>query len=112
MIFISFQLYFSAIKLDGCNVKGYTAWSLMDNFEWNAGYTEQFGIHYVNFSDPERPRKPKLSAQFYKALIADNGFKPGFTQPGGWGTAPKLLDDFYYGSFPDVSDLECLERMS
>ncbi|KAK7499139.1 hypothetical protein BaRGS_00009686, partial [Batillaria attramentaria] len=99
-----YRLYISevlkAIRLDGCNVKGYTAWSLMDNMEWNAGYSEKFGIHYVNFSDPERPRTPKASAIWYKTLIADHGFKHGFTQPGGWGTAPELLDDFYYGTFP------------
>nr|KAG5708130.1 hypothetical protein BaRGS_002866 [Batillaria attramentaria] len=89
-----------AIKFDECNVKGFTAWSLMDNFEWNAGYSEKFGIHYVNFSDPERPRTPKASAIWYKTLIADHGFKHGFTQPGGWGTAPELMDDFYYGTFP------------
>jgi hypothetical protein len=47
-------------------------------------------------------RKQKASAQWFKTLIADRGFKPGFTQAGGWGTAPQLLDDFYYGTFPEV----------
>ena len=92
----------SAIKYDGCNVKGYTAWSLMDNFEWNTGYSERFGIHYVDFNDTARPRTPKASAVWFKSLIADKGFKHGYTQPGGWGTAPELTNDFYYGTFPEV----------
>lgn len=46
----------------------------MDNFEWAMGYVEKFGIHYVNFSDPERPRTAKDSAKFYTQVIADNGF--------------------------------------
>lgn len=64
---------FAAIKLDDCNVKGYAAWSLMDNLEWLLGYDVKFGLHYVNFSDPSRPRTPKASAFWFKTLIADGG---------------------------------------
>ncbi|KAH9490978.1 hypothetical protein Btru_032374 [Bulinus truncatus] len=100
-----YRLYLSeilkAIKLDGCNVKGYTAWSLMDNLEWNMAYDERFGLHYVDFKDPNRPRTPKASAYFFKTLLADKGFKHGYTQSGGWGTAVKSIDDFYYGKFPE-----------
>ncbi|KAL5017255.1 hypothetical protein ScPMuIL_006844 [Solemya velum] len=62
-----------AVRVDGCDVRGYTAWSLMDNFEWDKGYEERFGLHYVNFTDPARPRVPKLSAHYYRQLIEDNG---------------------------------------
>jgi len=55
-------------------VKGYTAWSLMDNFEWGEGYTERFGVHFVNFESPERTRTPKKSAEWLKQLIEDNAF--------------------------------------
>jgi len=46
----------------------------MDNFEWGAGYTEKFGMYHVNFSDPDLPRTPKLSANWYKQLIKNNGW--------------------------------------
>ena len=56
---------------EGVPVKGYFVWSLMDNFEWADGYSKRFGIHYVDFATQKRT--PKLSAKFYKEVIARNG---------------------------------------
>ncbi|XP_061379993.1 myrosinase 1-like isoform X2 [Danaus plexippus] len=53
----------------GVDLRGYMAWSLMDNFEWNAGYTELLGLYRVNFSDPGRERTPRKSAFVYKQII-------------------------------------------
>ncbi|MED6290554.1 hypothetical protein CHARACLAT_014223, partial [Characodon lateralis] len=63
-----------AYLLDGVNMIGYTAWSLLDNLEWAVGYTERFGLFYVNRSDPDLPRTPKASVSFYSSLISCNGF--------------------------------------
>eukprot|EP00897_Mesotaenium_endlicherianum_P009488 jgi/Mesen1/8568/ME000497S07982 len=57
-----------AIK-EGANVQGYFAWSLLDNFEWSQGFTQRFGIIYVNFTDPARPRYPKASALWWKKFL-------------------------------------------
>jgi len=54
---------------DGVNVKGYFVWSLMDNFEWARGYTERFGIHYVDFNN--LTRYVKDSANFYSSYVQD-----------------------------------------
>ncbi|HEY0457902.1 MAG TPA: GH1 family beta-glucosidase [Pyrinomonadaceae bacterium] len=56
---------------EGIPVKGYFLWSLMDNFEWADGYTNRFGLHYVDYNTQKRT--PKLSAAFYKEVIARNG---------------------------------------
>ncbi|CAH1796856.1 unnamed protein product [Owenia fusiformis] len=64
-----------ATKQDGCNVKGYFAWSLVDNFEWAMGYAERFGLHFVDFNDPERKRTAKSSAKAYTQIVKENGFK-------------------------------------
>jgi beta-glucosidase/6-phospho-beta-glucosidase/beta-galactosidase len=53
----------------GCNVIGYTVWSIVDNFEWTKGYTEHFGIFSVDMTSSEKERKPKASAKFMKELI-------------------------------------------
>ncbi|XP_034242079.1 myrosinase 1-like [Thrips palmi] len=58
-----------AINRDHCNVIGYTAWSLEDNLEWGDGYTLKFGLVYVDFSDPNRPRKLKDSSSFFQTVL-------------------------------------------
>jgi beta-glucosidase len=55
---------------EGVPVKGYFLWSLLDNYEWADGYEKRFGIHYVDFQTQKRT--PKLSAHFYKEVIARN----------------------------------------
>nr|AAI70229.1 Hypothetical protein LOC100127248 [Xenopus laevis] len=63
-----------AVKYDGVDLRGYTAWSLMDNFEWATGFAERFGLHYTNYSDPELARIPKKSTKYYRSIILCNGF--------------------------------------
>jgi beta-glucosidase len=55
---------------EGVPVRGYFCWSLLDNYEWADGYAYRFGIHYVDFATQKRT--PKLSAHFYKEVIARN----------------------------------------
>ncbi|CAB3227756.1 unnamed protein product [Arctia plantaginis] len=68
----------SAIE-DGCNVATFTAWSLMDNFEWDGGYGPKFGLFDVDFDDDKRTRKPKTSAVWYKNVIATRKLDPNYT---------------------------------
>lgn len=63
-----------AVQLDGIRLLGYTAWSLVDGFEWNYNYSVRRGLFYVDFTHPNRTRTPKTSAQYYRQVIADNGF--------------------------------------
>lgn len=65
---------FIAIKFDGVQVFGYSAWSLVDGFEWNNGFTVRRGLFYIDFSQPNRTRTPKTTAQYYRRVVADNGF--------------------------------------
>lgn len=52
----------AAVTEDGVPVKGYFAWSLLDNFEWAEGYVPRFGVTYVNYETGKRT--PKESARF------------------------------------------------
>ncbi|MEN1959893.1 GH1 family beta-glucosidase [Luteimonas sp. MJ246] len=55
----------------GVDVRGYMAWSLLDNLEWSLGYSKRFGIVHVNYDTQERT--PKDSARWYSDVIASNG---------------------------------------
>ncbi len=55
---------------EGYPVAGYFLWSLLDNFEWADGYSKRFGIHYVDFKTQKRT--PKMSAEWYRNVIAKN----------------------------------------
>lgn len=55
----------------GVNLKGYFAWSFMDNLEWSLGFSKRFGLVHVNFETQERT--PKESAWYYSKVIASKG---------------------------------------
>ena len=55
---------------EGYDVRGYFAWSLMDNFEWAEGYEKRFGLVRVDY-DTQR-RTPKLSAEWYARTAREN----------------------------------------
>jgi beta-glucosidase len=54
----------------GVPVAGYFAWSLLDNYEWEQGYTQRFGITWVDYVTQERI--PKDSALYLRQVIAEN----------------------------------------
>jgi len=57
-----------AVGKDGVNVRGYLAWSLMDNFEWAEGYETRFGVTYVDYEGGQK-RYPKKSAKILGPLF-------------------------------------------
>lgn len=56
---------------EGVDVRGYFQWSIMDNFEWELGYTKRFGLVYVDYETQERIAKD--SYDWFKTVVADNG---------------------------------------
>lgn len=65
-----YKSYLAQVKKaidEGANVKGYFAWSLLDNFEWTMGYTSRYGIVYVDYNTLKR--YPKKSAYWFKTFL-------------------------------------------
>lgn len=61
----------AAARADGVDVRGYFAWSLLDNFEWAHGFAKRFGLLHVDFET--LARTPKASALFYADVIRSRG---------------------------------------
>ena len=59
---------------DGIDVRGYYLWSLMDNFEWSAGFAARFGVYYTDYET--LTCIPKMSAKWYRKVIENRGFSP------------------------------------
>jgi beta-glucosidase len=57
---------------EGIDVRGYFLWSLLDNFEWCAGYEPRYGIVRTDYDTQKRTVKD--SGRWYSRMIADNGF--------------------------------------
>jgi beta-glucosidase len=55
----------------GVDLRGYYAWSLLDNYEWSLGYSKRFGIVHVDYATQKRT--PKASARFYSEVIRTKG---------------------------------------
>ncbi|MDR2673610.1 MAG: beta-glucosidase [Opitutaceae bacterium] len=56
---------------EGCPVRGYFHWSLLDNFEWSDGFSERFGLVHVDYRTQKRT--PKDSFAWYAGVIRSNG---------------------------------------
>jgi len=59
---------------DGVDLRGYFAWSLLDNFEWAWGYTRRFGMVHVDFETQQRT--PKASAHYFRDAARANAIPP------------------------------------
>jgi beta-glucosidase len=63
----------------GADVRGYFVWSLLDNFEWGSGYSQRFGIVYVDY--PTQRRITKASFRWYAKLIRAKTSPPAASDP-------------------------------
>jgi beta-glucosidase len=62
-----------AAREGGADVRGYFAWSFLDNFEWAEGYAKRFGLIHVDYASQQRT--PKASARWY-AEVSRTGQLP------------------------------------
>jgi beta-glucosidase len=60
---------------DGVDVRGFFYWSLLDNFEWQFGYTKKFGLLAVDFANAALPRTAKPLAEVYTRICRANALE-------------------------------------
>ncbi|XP_078534447.1 beta-klotho isoform X2 [Lissotriton helveticus] len=102
-----------AIKYEDVNVFGYTAWSLLDGFEWQFGHKIRRGLYYIDFNSKEKERIPKSTALFYKQIVRHNGFpsrdssekvRGRFPCDFSWGVTDSFLKAEHIPSSPQFID--------
>ena len=59
---------------DGVDVRGYFAWSLLDNYEWTEGYAHRFGLVFVDYGTQKRILK--RSGELYASVVRANALPP------------------------------------
>ncbi|KAJ6750510.1 hypothetical protein OIU85_001084 [Salix viminalis] len=90
-----------SINEHGVDVKGFFAWSLIDNFEWGNGYTVRFGLYYVDYTNNLK-RYPKNSVKWFKQFLRRDSHSP----------VPHALPlkMVWFGMLKGQEMLECLRR--
>lgn len=70
--YLAAHLAVAAASVPGVDLRGYLVWSLLDNFEWAAGYTQRFGLVHVDYDTLERT--PKASFAWLRGVISSRRF--------------------------------------
>jgi beta-glucosidase len=70
MFLRNYLMHLQRATSEGVPVRGYFLWSAFDNFEWANGYALRFGLIHIDYATQRRT--PKLSASFYREVIASN----------------------------------------
>ncbi|XP_042029198.1 putative beta-glucosidase 41 [Salvia splendens] len=81
----------AAIRQDKCDIRGYFAWSLLDNWEWNMGYTKRFGLYYVDFNN-NLTRIPKSSVNWFRHMLSPRRLRIQEMKLVGSNTVKKVID--------------------
>ncbi|XP_028657801.1 beta-klotho-like [Erpetoichthys calabaricus] len=100
-----------AIIHDDVKVFAYTAWSLVDGYEWSYAYSIRRGLFYVDLDSKEKVRVPKTSAIFYKHIIQQHGlpsmeasFTSQFSCDFQWGVSDSVIQVQLTPSSPQFTD--------